>query len=77
MAISTPLEPTASNFRAELARHRLRKEDVASIANMHPTAFSNYLVEQRTMTQQAAERIASAINASVGYPLFSTELMNP
>jgi plasmid maintenance system antidote protein VapI len=53
--------PTAADFRAAIARHRLLIFHLASLISVHPSRLSRILNERAPLTPDVAERLARAI----------------
>lgn len=68
------LEPTAENFRAEIARHQITQYVLADIIGMNVTLLSHYVRESREMPDDAAERIAAGLNRLIDTELFRTKI---
>ena len=66
------LAPTPENLRAEIARHRLNKTDLALEIDMHPNLLSMYLNAIRPMHEWAMNNIALGINRMVGAKILAT-----
>jgi plasmid maintenance system antidote protein VapI len=56
-----PPIPTAADFRAAIARHRLKVFHLGSLINLHPSKLSRILNERAPLTRDIAERLARAI----------------
>jgi plasmid maintenance system antidote protein VapI len=62
--VQTPHEiATPADFRATIARYRLRVYHLASLIGLHPSRLSLILNERRPLTRDVAERLARAIEA--------------
>ena len=66
------LAPTPENLRAEIARHRINKTDLALEIDMHPNLLSMYLNASRPMHEWAMNNIALGINRMVGVRILAT-----
>lgn len=71
---STPLAPTAENFRVEMARYRLKREEVCSVINMNLNLLSMYVSGTRKMSKDTTNDIAYAINKITGQPIFFVDV---
>lgn len=72
--IPTCVVPDADNFRSELARHRLSREDVCSLIGMHVNLFSMYRTRRRKLSSWAAHNIGYGINLATGLPVFDVDM---
>lgn len=72
--MSKPLTPTPSNFRAEIARYRLKKSTVAAVIGMHPVTFNQIISGRREMTERSAHNIGFGINTEVGREIFRVDM---
>lgn len=65
---------TAENFRVEMARHRLSREEVCTPISMHVNELSLYLNGQRELVSWARHNIGWAINTVLGEEVFPVDM---
>lgn len=67
------LQPTPANFRAEMARQRLTRDDVCPLIGMNRNTFNMYLNEYRPLQRWAAHNIGVGINRATGRKLIDVD----
>lgn len=67
------LEPSLHHLRAERARYQIRLTALAEAAGMSPQLAAMYLSGYRRVGPEARRRLAAAMNALAGGPLFDLE----
>ena len=70
----TGITPSAENFRAEMARHRLTREAVCEHIGMHVNALSNFVGGYRSLPRWAAHNIGYGINRTTGIRIFEIDM---
>ena len=60
------LAPTPENFRAEIARYSLSRNELCSLIGMHPDVWSRFVTGRRPLQGWAAHNIGWAINTATG-----------
>jgi transcriptional regulator with XRE-family HTH domain len=72
--MTKPLTPSADHFRAEIARHRLSRVEIAELIGMNVNQLSEYCSGARTIPLWARYNIAYGINRAVGYSVFDVDM---
>jgi hypothetical protein len=72
--MATLLTPSADHFRAEIARHRLTRVDIANRIGMNVNQLSEYCSGARTIPLWARHNIAYGINWVLGYRVFGVDM---
>jgi hypothetical protein len=67
------LHPTAENFRSEIARWRLRREDICQHIGMNHNTMTMYVNGVRPLADWAAHNIGLGINRATGRRLFNVD----
>lgn len=70
---TTPLAPTAENFRAERARRQWELGAIAEQCGVSRPLISMYLNEVRPLRDKNRRRMARAFNALAGCELFAED----
>jgi hypothetical protein len=70
------LPPTAENFRTEMARYKLKREDVCSLIGMNANLLTMLLNEGRPMPHWAAHNIGYGINRATGQLIFAVSMVD-
>lgn len=67
------LIPTAPHLRSEIARRRIRRDQIHALIRMHPNMISALLNEQRPLPAWAAHNLGYAVNKVTGLPVFNVD----
>lgn len=70
----TGLPPTAENFRAEIARHRLTREAICDLIGMNVNLLSMYVNGVRGLPFWAKHNIGYGINLCTGIRIFNVDM---
>ena len=68
------LAPNAENIRSEIARHRLSREAVGSLINMHVNQVSMFANGIRPLSDWASHNLGWAINTTTGLMIFGVDM---
>lgn len=68
------LQVTPANFRAELARLRLGRDDVCPLIDMNRNTFNMFVNEYRPLQHWAAHNIGVGINKAAGRMIFDVDM---
>lgn len=74
MVFIDPIAPTAPNFRSEMARFRLSRNQVCNVIGMNPNLLTMYLNEGRPLSVWAAHNIGYGINRKTGRMIFDVDM---
>lgn len=70
----TGIEPTPENFRSEMARHRLTRQEIGKIIAMNTNMLTMYLNRGRTLSPWATHNIAYGINRLTSRRIFNINM---
>jgi hypothetical protein len=65
---------TPENFRAEMARYRITRTDLAGLTGLHPNVISMFVSGSRNMTEDAAYNLGWAVNTATGFYVFNVDM---
>jgi hypothetical protein len=68
------LPPEAHHLRSEIARRRIRRDEITRVIGMHPNMISALLNEARPMPRWAGHNLGYAVNTITKLPVFNVDM---